>query len=205
MLVSARVGIALRCPHCGKTGTHEVPLFAFSGTGSVHLTCTCGHRQGAVIRHKGRMMLQLSCNLCAGLHRLEYSTARFWSGQFHPLLCQDTGLHMGALGSPEAVRSFKSPVPEDDVDSTAYEDFFVNPEVMYEVLAAVHDLEAAGRLRCRCGNTDIEYELQPDKLQLVCPECGSYRSLEATDDADANRARRARQMEIGGRKPQGRR
>lgn len=203
MLVPAKVGIALRCPRCSKMVAHEVPLFAFSGVNLVPLTCACGQEQGALQRRRGRVALLVSCGLCDGTHRLDWSAARFWSGAVHPLICHETGLHLGVLGSPAAVRPFKSPTPAGaDPDLAEPGDFFVNPAVMCEVLAAVHELDAAGRLRCRCGNTDIEYELQPDRLDLVCPVCGSRRSLGATRAADAVRARRARRMEIGRRKRQ---
>lgn len=204
MLVPARVGLALHCARCGTTGTHEVALFAFSGTRSLRLNCPCGHPQGALIRRPGRMVLQLPCYLCKGVHRLDFAGARFWSAPLQPLLCQETGLHLGVLGAPEAVRSFESPAAAGELpDPALLADFFVNAEVMYEVLAAVHELDEAGRLRCRCGNTDIDYELQPDRLELVCPECGSRHSLAATRDADAIRARRVRRMEIGGRRGHG--
>lgn len=204
MLVPARVGIALRCPQCGKTDTHVVLLFAFSGARQISLACHCGQKLGTLVRRQGRMILQVPCYLCDGVHRQEHTSARFWSGRMQPLICGESGLHLGMLGSPEAVRSFNSPAPDEDaLDPAAFSDFFVNPEVMYEVLAAVHELDVAGRLRCRCGNTDIEYELQPDKLELVCPECGSRRSLAATEDADASRARKVRRMHLGGRRHHG--
>lgn len=204
MLIPSRVGIALRCPQCGKMDTHEVLLFAFSGSRSVPLACGCGQRLGTLSRRHGRMVLQVACYLCGGLHQHQTATTRFWSGPTQTLLCSETDLHLGAVGTPAAVRSFNSPALDaDSLDAAAFADFFVNPEVMYEVLAAVHDLDLAGRLRCCCGNTEIEYELQPDKLELVCPDCGSRRSLAATEDADAMRARRARRMQIGGRRRHG--
>lgn len=196
MLVPARVAIALRCPFCGKTDIHELSLFAFSGSGHIRFDCGCGHHQGSIARRKGRMVVQVPCYLCDGLHQLEYSPQEFWAGDLEPITCPETGLHLGILGPPEAVGQFTGPA-EEELDPTALADYFVNPEVMYEVLAAVHELDEQGRLLCRCGNTDIEYELQPDRLDLVCSRCGSRRSMTATADEDADKARRTRRLELG--------
>lgn len=196
MLVPARVAIALRCPLCGKTEVRLVSLFAFSGTSSIRLACSCGRHQVAVSRHRGRMVVQVPCYLCDGIHHFEFTPLRFWTGDPEPVICPETGLNLGMMGRPEEVQTWGG-LDDEELDPTALADYFINPEVMYEVLAAVHELDEQGRLRCRCGNTDIEYELQPDRLDLVCPRCQSRRSLTATDSADASRARRTRRLEIG--------
>lgn len=199
MLVPARVGLALRCPRCGKTAVHELSLFELSGNPSVRLDCSCGQHQATLSRRRGRLVLQVPCFLCDGLHHLPFRPGRFWQGVPQAVVCQETGLHLGMVGSSELAREFADPAPAQSlVDPGALSDYFVNPEVMYEVLAAVHELDEAGRLRCRCGNADIDYELQPDRLNLVCPRCGSRRSLGAATEADVSRARRARRLEVGG-------
>lgn len=197
MLVPARVAIALRCPLCGKSDVHLLSLFLFSGANSVRLECSCGHHQTTVSRRAGKVRLEIPCYLCDGLHQLEYASPRFWQGLSQNISCPETGLLLAAFGPPDEVEAL-SGIEDDEVDPGALEDYFVNPEVMYEVLAAVHELDEAGRLRCRCGNTDIEYELQPERLDLICPRCHSRRSLGAAHSEDANRARRQKRLELGG-------
>lgn len=202
MLVPARVGIALRCPRCGKTAVHEVSLFAFSGVRSLRLTCSCGQHQATILRRQERVALHVPCFLCDGLHQFLYRPGRFWTGAVEPVLCQENGLHIGVIGSPELARDFAAPLPvPDGAGPGALSDYFVNPEAMYEVLAAVYELDEAGRLHCRCGNAEIEYELQPDRLDLVCPRCGARRSLGAVTESDVTRARTARHLEVQGPSP----
>lgn len=195
MLISARAAVALRCPQCGRTAVRELSLFDFSGAATVRVDCACGYRQATISRWRGRVLAQIPCYLCEGMHQLRFTPAQFWAGELEPVTCQESGLHLGVLGPPEAVAQFTGP-DSADLDEDALADYFINPEVMYEVLAAVHELDEQGRLRCQCGNTDIEYELQPDRLDLVCTQCGSSRSMTATSDEDATRARRTRRLEI---------
>lgn len=197
MLVPAQVGIAVRCPHCGQLEIQSLSMFALSGVSGRSMTCRCGQSHAQVSRQRGRVVFRLPCFLCGGTHHFSFPAGVFWSGQLLPLICPSSDLHAGVIGEAQAVRTFLGP-QADGEDGAGEEDFFVNPEVMYEVLAAVHELDESGRLRCRCGNHDIEYELKPDRLELVCGECGTRQALTAVSEADAARARRTVQLEIGG-------
>ncbi|MFO7171906.1 MAG: hypothetical protein DIU70_002925 [Bacillota bacterium] len=197
MLITGQVGIGFRCPFCGEVQIHPLTLFALSGRSRLVLECPCGEYQAEVERQRGRVVLRLPCFPCGEVHTYVHPPALFWSGELLPLVCPHTDLQAGAVGDPGLVEGFIEPL-DLDCDHGAEPDYFVNPEVMYEVLAAVHELDEAGRLRCRCGSREIGYELQPDRLELVCSRCGARQPLTAVTEADADRARRTRRLEIGG-------
>jgi len=188
MLVPARVAFAMRCPQCGKWETSLVSLFDFSGGATVRLTCSCGgHKLTVGMRKRSQFWVQVPCYLCDGVHFSYYSVKEFWHPAAKRVLCSDTELQLGAFGGEEEILAL-SPGIDGDADKlledAIMEDYFENPEVMYQALTHVHDLAERGDLVCQCGNQKVEVDIFSDRLELICPECGGRRALYATSGAD---------------------
>lgn len=200
MLVPARVTFAIRCPQCGKMENAPVSLFDFAGVSSVRLNCSCGAHKLTVALRKGQVRVQIPCYLCEGLHFLYYTPRRFWSGEVQQVTCSETDLQLGVFGEEDGVAgSSKSGQSELEhlLQEGAFEDYFDNPDVMYQSLRHVHDLAEKGNLTCTCGNLKIEVDIFPDRLELACPECGLQRAVFAATEEDLTMLRRVRHLEVG--------
>jgi hypothetical protein len=115
------------------------------------------------------------------------------------LECADTELEIGFIGEPERIhqalrmqKSLGELLPKD----ATIEDFFTNPDVMYQVLSMLHEIAKCGNLYCECGNDNIEVDLFPDKLELRCPMCDSLSIIYAENEDDLDAMRRVEVLEM---------
>lgn len=204
MLVPGHVMFAVRCPQCGKMENTSVSLFDFSGASSVRLSCSCGTHKLTVGIRPGQVWLQVPCYLCDGQHFAYYNRKRFWSGELLHIVCSETDLQLGVCGSAEEVAGFSKQGQselEHLLEEGAFEDYFDNPEVMYQSLGHVNELAEKGNLTCTCGNTKVEVDIFPDRLELYCPTCAHRRSVLAATEEDLAVLRRLRRIEVGDENP----
>ena len=201
MLVPARLAFAMRCPQCGKWETSVVSLFDFSGGATVRLTCSCGsHKVTGGMRRGGPFWVQVPCYLCDGMHFTYYAVSEFWAPAVKRILCIDTDLQLGAFGGEAEVAAMVPPgdhEAEKLLEDTIMEDYFENPEIMYQALTHVHDLADAGHLNCQCGNRKVEVDIFSDRLELSCPECGGRLAVHAADAADLERLEAYEALQVG--------
>ncbi|MGI6711481.1 MAG: hypothetical protein ACOX4L_01900 [Bacillota bacterium] len=177
MLISTSTVLAMYCPKCGELNFQAVSIFDFSGRRSVQVPCNCGTVMATLsgVNCK-KISLQTNCSMCETLHIYYYELKEFCSAEVLPLDCLETGLEIGYLGPKEKV---KKAVQNQDkafldlVEDLGFEDFFNNPDIMYQVLEYLNCLSEEGLMRCSCGNSHIDLEIFPDRLELGCSSCGA--------------------------------
>ncbi len=181
--------LALRCPECGKLSFHEISRFAFSRAGKIKAYCPCGRHVVTVGRKQcGQLWLQIPCLLCETTHFLFYSSREFWSPLLHNLYCTETGLEIGFFGSEREVKDTAC-TSEIENHSTFWEngeeeDYFTDPDIMYQVLNHLHDVAEKGRLSCPCGNRNLKVDIYPNRLELRCPACSRSMVILAEKEED---------------------
>lgn len=195
MLVATKTTLALRCAQCGRLDVHDLSLFSFSGNRSVQFRCTCGAVKLTIAQKGSQFWLQFPCFLCEGTHFIYFSRAAFWAPEVKPIACLETGLDVGFFGQEqEGVREKLAGLePEPDraaaelAEEAGFDEYFENPAVMYEMLGRLHELAEGGRLRCACGNSQVQVDVLPNRLELTCPTCGRWRQLAAESKSDLAR------------------
>lgn len=200
MLITTETLLAMRCPECGKLEFHQLSRFAFSGRKAIQITCSCGAVKLTMTTKKGSgYFLHIPCLVCEGKHLRSLSVKRMWSGEVTELFCPDTGMELGYLGPSEEVRSLMSDY-EDELEALVNEfdsdDYFHNSEIMYEVLNCLHDIAEQGLLYCQCGNTQIEVDIFPDRLELHCKRCNSINIIYAETEEDLNVIQQVEEIEL---------
>ena len=208
MLIATSVTVALRCPQCGRLELSELSRFLLGRTGSQRVVCACGHHLLTVGVRPHQVWMQVPCYLCDGMHFRYYSPEEFWAPGLKQIACAETDLQLGVLGSEDAVVDYVRPGLSDlerFLDDEAFDDFFDEPAIMYQVLNQVQELSAHGLLRCCCGSRDIGADLFPDRVELVCAACGRQRTVPACSERDLDALMRASCLEIGGDAPPRRR
>jgi hypothetical protein len=122
-----------------------------------------------------------------------------WRADLVTLYCPHTDVELGYLGEDEAVREAverrKLPFPE-ILSDEEYQDYFESPEIMWEALTRLQELSGNGGLGCQCGNTDIEIDIFPDKVELHCKRCDSLMLIFCQTDDDAELIRKSESVQL---------
>lgn len=183
MLIPTQRRIALRCPLCGRLEFNQVSLFDFSGRGPVRINCQCGFNK-LIINTKSfkEFILQLPCLICEEVHIIKLKREDIWGEMTTILRCTVVGQELGFIGSEaslEKVIRQKQDDIESIINNLGFEDYFTNPQVMYEILTHLHQMTGQNKLFCSCGNNRIEIDVFPEKLELHCPYCQSIHIIYA--------------------------
>lgn len=183
MLVSTQRKIALRCPLCGRLDSHQISFFDFSGHVPVRVHCKCGF-QKLMINTKDyqSFSLKLPCLICEEVHILKFKRQELLEQPLSILKCVESGQELGYIGTEAAVERVILQKQEDMgsiVNNLGFEDYFTNPQVMFEILNQLHQIADENNLFCSCGNNQIEIDVFPEKLELRCPYCQSIHIIYA--------------------------
>jgi len=188
MIIQTSNSVALRCSECGKIKYHTLSFFSFSRKKPVRFSCDCG-AQLLSITTKNRKIyyLQLDCLMCETKHLYHLLFKDLWSCEVLPLFCDETGLEVGFIGPRQKVRKCIAKQERslrEMAEDLGFSDYFINPEVMYDILDDLHKLAAEGKLSCQCGNMDIEVEVFADRIELRCADCEALGVIAAETKED---------------------
>jgi hypothetical protein len=183
LLVTTQRSFALRCPLCGRLEFHQLSLFAFAGFSPVKINCQCGFVKLTITTKNYKdFLLQISCLFCDTIHMLKYSFHELWETPVGMIRCPETGQELGYIGDFDVLdRIIRR--KQNDIDSIfnnfGFDDYFTNPQVMFEILNHLHQIAEDDRLFCSCGNNNIVIDVFPEKLELQCPKCQSLHIIYA--------------------------
>ncbi|AZR74037.1 hypothetical protein BBF96_11915 [Anoxybacter fermentans] len=188
MIIEYLTTISLRCPVCGRLDVHPINIFDFSGQRSKEIYCSCGYRKVKLeTKNYKRYWVQFNCIICELEHTLFFTPSAFWGSKLLTIRCPDTDLKLGYLG-PEILVQGEIQDQQQDLEAMikdlGFDDYFCDPEVMLGVLDILHDIAEAGGLFCQCGNKNIDIDMYPDKIELVCRECQGMTMIKARTIAD---------------------
>ncbi|HBE77447.1 MAG TPA: hypothetical protein DDW65_06635 [Firmicutes bacterium] len=183
MIVSTQRSLALRCPLCGRLEHHSISFFDFSGNVPVKVTCKCGFNK-LIINTKNykEFYLQMSCLICEDVHILKFTRAELWEKSLAVLRCTETGQELGYIGDETVLMKIikqKQNDIESIMNNLGFDDYFTNPPIMFEVLKHLHQIAELNQMFCLCGNSQIEIDVYPEKLELHCPICQSLHIIYA--------------------------
>lgn len=183
MLVSTQRSVALRCPLCGRLDFNQITLFDFSGRVPVRISCKCGFNKLIInTRNYKEFFLQLPCLICEEIHIIRFSRQDFLKKSTLILRCAETAQELGYIGARDSIERVirqKQDDIESIINNLGFDDYFSNPQVMFEVLNHLHQIVEDNQLFCLCGNNHIEIDVFPEKLELHCPICQSLHIIYA--------------------------
>jgi hypothetical protein len=183
MIISTQRSLALRCPLCGRLENHTISIFEFSKHTPFRVICRCGFNK-LIINTKDfkEFFLQLSCLICEEIHIIKFTRHELWEKSVTVIRCTETGQELGYLGD-ETVLNKLIKQKQNDIESImnnlGFDDYFTNPQVMFEVLNHLHQLAEQNQMFCLCGNNQIEIDVFPEKLELHCSFCQSLHIIYA--------------------------
>ena len=211
VLESKQTTVAYRCPHCGAGVISAVGMFSLAAD-MVKLKCTCGKSEMELVYSKdGKVRIKVPCIICPNGHSYTVSRNIFFGRDVFVLPCPVSNINIGFMGSLDHVKFELSRtelelleiLEENGVDSfsalhgDADEDMLSDPQIEEIVMFVIHDLEAEGKIYCKCHPAPAEgekrcssgcedgeepervydAEIVEDGIKVSCPECGASRVI----------------------------
>lgn len=192
VLESKQTTVAYRCPHCGAGVLSAVGLFSLSAD-MVKLKCDCGHSEMTVVQCRdGKVRLTVPCIFCPNPHVFTVSRSLFYGKELFVLPCPYSDVNICIIGEINRVKAELARTELellDIMEENGISDFSVlhqdeqsvltNPQIFDIVMFVIHDLEAEGKITCRCPDGDGEYEAEvlDDAIRVSCTKCGAERLI----------------------------
>ena len=208
LLNEKRTTVAYRCPHCGGGVLSAVGLFNLSAD-MVKLKCTCGKSEMSIIYNQdGTVRLSVPCLICSQPHNFTVRSGVFFSDELFVLPCPYSDVNICMTGEMNLVKAELARTELellDMLEEQGVTDFsslhgdaedLPDPQILDIVLFVIDDLEAEGKIYCRChpeggghpeGDesresseaTESRYEaaITEEGIKLTCKECGASRVI----------------------------
>ncbi len=207
LLNEKRTTVAYRCPDCGGGVLSAVGLFNLSAD-MVKLKCTCGKSELKIIYNRdGTVRLTVPCLLCAKPHQFTINASLFFSDDLFVLPCPYSDINIAFTGEMNRVKAELARTELallDMLEENGITDFSAlhgderdlgDPQILDIVLFVIDDLEAEGKIFCRChpdpalptpaetyeawDETESRYEaaITDDGILLTCRHCGASRLI----------------------------
>ena len=208
VLNEKRTTVAYRCPHCGGGIMSAVGLFNLSAD-MVKLKCTCGESALTIVYNRdGTVRLTVPCLICPQPHTFTVKSSLFFSDDIFVLPCPYSDVNICFTGEINRVKAELARTELellDMLEENGITDFtslhgderdLGEPQILDIVLFVIDDLDAEGKIYCRChpdpalpaeeaadyGAWDeeesrYEAEVTDDGIKLTCRLCGATRTI----------------------------
>ena len=189
VLNEKRTTVAYRCPDCGGGILSAVGLFNLSAD-MVKLKCTCGKSELKIVYNRdGTVRLTVPCLICSQPHNFTVKSNLFFSDELFVLPCPYSDINICFTGEMNRVKAELARTELellDMLEENGITDFsslhgdekdLGDPQILDIVLFVIDDLDAEGKIFCRC-HPDPTLQQTSD---TACPEWNEEesRSLES--------------------------
>ncbi len=187
MLIDTRRVLAVRCPQCGRLEQRNLSLFELEGSEPTTISCECGYTLMGIVRHSRLYKLQVGCIVCETVHELLLNAKSLLHNDVVVIYCPESDVDLGIIGHAHRVEELlaaEGDMLANVVGLEATDSQFVNIAIMREVLKQLQTWADEGQLYCGCGNYLMELDLFPEKVEVVCPNCGGTLVIYAEREED---------------------
>lgn len=189
ILEPKKTTVAYRCPECGAGVLSVVDIFALSAN-RVKLKCDCGKSEmDVVIQNDDKIRLTVPCIFCRKPHVFTVNKQIFYGRDLFVLPCPYSDINICFMGDSNHVKAevarseleLLDMLEENGIsDFSAFDgddEMLPDPQVFEIIMFVIHDLEAEGKIFCRChdGEGDYDAEVTDDGVRVFCRKCGAER------------------------------
>lgn len=207
VIESKQTTVAYRCPACGAGVMSVVGLFSLKAD-MIKLKCTCGKSHMDIVYRKSdeQMRLSVPCIFCNKPHTFNVSEKLFFSKDIFLLPCPYSDINIGFVGESNNVKAelarteleLLDMLEQNGIDGFESlhgdEQDLSDPQVMDVVSYIVGELDAEGKIYCKCypegreplpdgelDRPDSEYEIEITDGSIIvsCKCCGAKREIPA--------------------------
>ena len=211
VLNEKRTTVAYRCPECGGGILSAVGLFNLSAD-MVKLKCTCGKSELKIVYNRdGTVRLSVPCLLCAQPHNYTVRSTLFFSDELFVLPCPYSDINICFTGEMNRVKAELARTELellDMLEENGISDFSAlhgdekdlgDPQILDIVLFVIDDMDAEGKIYCKCNPKDgadrpapdfsdgsdtedrapsrYEAEITDEGIKVTCRVCGATRTI----------------------------
>ena len=194
VLDSKQTTVAYRCPHCGAGVLSAVNVFSLSAD-MVKLKCTCGKSEMTVVAGKdGKIRMTVPCMACPNPHIFTLNDSLFYSKELFTMQCpyvsELTIALVGEINRVKAELARSELALLDMMEKSGMEslDAFHNdeeilpdPQILDIVMFVINDMDAEGKIYCRCQSDDnergYEAEILNEGVRVSCKKCAASRLI----------------------------
>lgn len=185
--------VAYRCPHCGAGVMSAVGTFALTAD-MVKLKCDCKKSEMTLVhRSDGKVRMTVPCIVCAKPHQFTVSTNIFYGKELFVLPCPYSDINLAFLGESNQVKAELARSELELLDlmeksgienlDALHEDAesLPDPQILDIVMFVIHDLDAEGKIYCKCDPTDngreYDAEILDEGVRVCCRKCAASRLI----------------------------
>ena len=186
--------VAYRCPHCGAGVMSAVGAFTLTAD-MVKLKCDCKKSEMTLVyRPDGKVRMNVPCMVCAAPHSFTVNASLFYSKELFVLSCPYSDINLAFLGEMNLVKAElarselelldlmeKSGIKDFDAMRREDEMTLGDPQIRDIVMFVIHDLDAEGKIYCKCDPTDdgreYDAEILEDGICVSCKKCAASRLI----------------------------
>ena len=204
LLNEKRTTVAYRCPDCGGGIMCAVGLFNLSAD-MVKLKCTCGKSELKIVYNRDNTVrLTVPCLICSQPHTFTVNSSLFFSDDLFVLPCPYSDINIAFTGEMNAVKAELARTELellDMLEENGITDFSAlhgdekdlpDPQILDIILFVIDDLDAEGKIYCRCHadpaeehtatadygewneeESRYEAEITEEGIKLTCRVCGA--------------------------------
>ena len=206
VLDAKQTTVAYRCPHCGAGVMSLVGLFALSAD-MVKLKCTCGKSEMSVVYSKDKKVrITVPCILCPKPHSFTVNSSVFFKNELFVLPCPLSDINVCMIGDHNQVKAELARTELElldlleehgleSFDAFHGEQTLTDPQILDIILYVVNDLDAEGRIYCKCtgeednpedAGSSYDAEMLPEGLKVTCTKCKASKIIPANSLIDAH-------------------
>ena len=208
ILDAKQTTVAYRCPECGAGVMSAVNIFSLSAD-MVKLKCTCGKSEMTVVSQKdGRVRLTVPCVACPTPHTFTLNSSLFFGKELFSMQCPYSDFGIACLGEINQVKAelareelaLLDMLEKSGVDCAEFfggnrstEDDLpplTDPQVRDIVMFVINELDAEGKIFCRCDAHDngrqYDAEILDDGVKVSCRKCAASRLIPTDSSLSAH-------------------
>ena len=186
MLLYPQWLLAARCPSClGQFVYRTISVFEINSREEKTITCSEGVKVfSCVASGKSHLKIEIFGPCCEEPHAFLYPLSELSTPLAIELVCHDTGINLGYLGSVQAVTECICSDFQEMVDycGESLSVFWQRPELVQKIFRRINKLYAEHNVSClHCGSCNIDLETaHGDNVVLCCKDCGNFGVLAAS-------------------------
>lgn len=201
--------VASRCPHCGAIIAEEISISELSayekqikckicGKSSMSISLQSSHSE---LAEQIMVKLAVPCLICTHSHPYTLSSEML-SKDLFVLQCSYTGLDICFIGNEDyvdkALRASAKQLKEifETQEQEKTNQNFLDANIMQEVMYSIEELAITNRITCKCGEPNLSIVIDYDKVHLSCKDCGSKKTLYASENHDIDTAAQIRRLTL---------
>ncbi len=185
--------VSYRCPHCGAGVMSAVGTFTLTAD-MVKLKCDCQKSEMTLVyRQDGSVRMTVPCIICAQPHHFTVSSSVFYGKDLFVLSCPYSDVGLAFLGEMNAVKAELARSEMELLDLmeqsgvTSFDTYredeqtLTDPQILDIVMFVIHDLDAEGKIFCKCDPADngreYDAEILDEGVRVSCRKCGASRMI----------------------------